>query len=68
MTHPSPLNVLDVRFSVGLTRVASAAHSNQRDMFTASLSAEQQREMAKRLTGLLSSYRHISDSQIIVRM
>lgn len=68
LTSPSPLNVLNARFRVGLTRVASAAHTNQRAMFTASLSAEQQREMAKRLTGLLSRYRHISDSQIIVRM
>ncbi|XP_008292096.1 methyltransferase-like protein 25B [Stegastes partitus] len=34
-------------------------------MFTASFSAEQQRELAKRLTTFLSQYRHLSDSYII---
>ncbi|XP_059195793.1 protein RRNAD1 [Centropristis striata] len=35
------------------------------EMFTASLSAEQQRDLAKRLTTFLSQYSHVSDSYII---
>uniref|UniRef100_A0A3Q1FLJ1 Methyltransferase like 25B n=1 Tax=Acanthochromis polyacanthus TaxID=80966 RepID=A0A3Q1FLJ1_9TELE len=35
------------------------------EMFTASFSAEQQRELAKRLTTFLSQYKHLSDSYII---
>lgn len=38
------------------------------EMFTSSLSAEQQRELARRLTGFLSQYSRISDSYIIVRI
>ncbi|XP_070768549.1 methyltransferase-like protein 25B [Enoplosus armatus] len=34
-------------------------------MFTSSLSAEQQRELATRLTSFLTQYRHVSDSYII---
>lgn len=34
--------------------------------FSPSLSAEQQRELAKRLTTFLSHYRQLSDSYIIV--
>lgn len=37
-------------------------------MFSPSLSAEQQRELAKRITSFLSLYTHISDSYIIVRL
>lgn len=37
-------------------------------MFSPSLSAEQQRELAKSITTFLSLYTHISDSYIIVRL
>lgn len=37
-------------------------------MFSPTLSAEQQRELAKRITSFLSLYTHISDSYIIVRV
>lgn len=37
-------------------------------MFSPSLSAKQQRELAKRITSFLSLYTHISDSYIIVRL
>ena len=36
------------------------------EMFTSSLAAEEQRELARRLTSFLSQYSHLSDSYIIV--
>lgn len=46
---------------------AAAAAEDDVEMFTASLSSEQQRQLAKRLTTFLSHYSHLSDSYIIVR-
>lgn len=37
-------------------------------MFSPSLSAEEQREMAEKITSFLSLYTNISDSYIIVRL
>lgn len=36
------------------------------EMFVAAFSEQEQRELAEKLTSLLSTYRHISDSYIIV--
>lgn len=38
------------------------------EMFSSSLSAEEQRELAKRITSFLSLYTNISDSYIIVSL
>ena len=48
--------------------LAEASAAQDAGTFTPSLSPDQQRDMAKKITAFLSQYRHLSDTYRIVRI